>query len=228
MAEQEAEYKCEYTDVAEDAEPQVHNWLPRAGKALVTYTDGSTFEGSFNDDRKKHGHGKYTWMKPPGEEDEGPVVLATYEGSYVDGAKCGTGKMTYPNGDTYWGEWKDNLHHGEGTYTYKASSDIYSGTWEAGQKSGQGTYQFGADSSMMQGTWVNGSITEGKWIFKDGTVYAGAFIGGKPIGDGTFTFASGIVQSGAYVAAALPEGEEAAEGAPPRATTWRGNNVLVC
>lgn len=29
------------------------------------------------------------------------------------------GKMTYPNGDEYTGEWKDNTMDGEGTYVYK-------------------------------------------------------------------------------------------------------------
>jgi hypothetical protein len=33
--EEEVAYRCEYTDVAEDAEPEVHNWLPRPGKAQV-------------------------------------------------------------------------------------------------------------------------------------------------------------------------------------------------
>lgn len=27
--------------------------------------------------------------------------------------------MTYPNGDEYTGEWKDNAMEGEGTYVYK-------------------------------------------------------------------------------------------------------------
>lgn len=44
---------------------------------------------------------------------------ATYEGNYTDGKKAGTGKMTYPNGDEYTGEWKDNAMEGEGTYVYK-------------------------------------------------------------------------------------------------------------
>lgn len=27
-------------------------------------------------------------------------------------------------------------------------------------------YQFGADDSTMHGTWVDGTITEGTWVFK--------------------------------------------------------------
>lgn len=48
----------------------------------------------------------------------------------------------------------------------QATGDIYSGSWVANKKTGQGMYQFGADDSTMHGTWVDGTITEGKWVFK--------------------------------------------------------------
>lgn len=50
----------------------------------------------------------------------------------------------------------------------QATQDIYSGSWVANKKSGQGMYQFGADDSTMHGTWVDGTITEGTWVFKVG------------------------------------------------------------
>ncbi|CAN0479102.1 unnamed protein product [Ectocarpus sp. 12 AP-2014] len=224
MGDEEVEYKAEYLDTAEDAEPEVANWLPRPGKAKVTYAEGSSFEGVFNGERIKDGPGKYTWMKPAEEDGEDPQVHATYEGNYTDGKKAGTGKMTYPNGDEYTGEWKDNAMEGEGTYVYKATGDIYSGTWVANQKSGQGMYQFGADDSTMHGTWVDGTITEGTWVFKDGTVYTGRFDGGRPKGEGTFAFPSGISQQGFYEAVAA---EDADEEEPP-ALLWRGQSVVAC
>ena len=33
----------------------------------------------------------------------------------------GVGTYTYANGDTYEGEWSNNLRHGQGTYTYADS-----------------------------------------------------------------------------------------------------------
>lgn len=51
---------------------QVANWLPRPGKAKVTYAGGSTFEGVFNGERIKEGEGKYTWMKAAEEDGEDP------------------------------------------------------------------------------------------------------------------------------------------------------------
>ncbi|CAM9295975.1 unnamed protein product [Laminaria digitata] len=132
--------------------------------------------------------------------------------------------MTFPNGDSYTGEWKDNLMEGEGTYVYKATQDIYSGTWVANKKSGKGMYQFGADNSTMHGTWEDGTITEGKWVFKDGTVYTGRFEGGRPKGDGAFAFQNGITQTGVYEAVVA---EDADEEEPP-ALLWRGQTVVSC
>lgn len=53
---------------------KVANWLPRPGKAKVTYAEGSSFEGVFNGERIKEGSGKYTWMKPAEEDGEDPQV----------------------------------------------------------------------------------------------------------------------------------------------------------
>jgi hypothetical protein len=119
---------------------------------------------------------------------------------------------------------------GEGTYTYKKSGDIYSGSWVADKKSGQGTYEFGADSSIMVGTWVDGQITTGKWILKGAAVYEGAFKLGRPYGTGSFSFASGLVQTGSFVEAKKGEDEEEpAEGeAPlPPNVVWTGESIVA-
>lgn len=62
--------------------------------------------GFFNNEKQKHGHGIYSWIEV--DEEGRPVKVASYEGLYADGMKNGLGKMTYPNGDVYHGEWKDN------------------------------------------------------------------------------------------------------------------------
>lgn len=104
---QESDYKISYYDkeTGELGEPGV--WVSEPGKAKVEYASGDSYDGEFNDEKMKHGQGTYTWM---GEEnDDGErAVKATYTGSYADGKRCGVGKMTFPNGDVYEGEWKDN------------------------------------------------------------------------------------------------------------------------
>lgn len=47
-------------------------------------------------------------MGAGGEEDDSPVERARYEGMYKDGMRTGFGKMTFPGGDVYEGEWLEN------------------------------------------------------------------------------------------------------------------------
>ena len=47
-------------------------------------------------------------MAPTSEEDETPIEKARFEGNYKDGLRTGFGKMVYPNGDIYEGEWFEN------------------------------------------------------------------------------------------------------------------------
>ena len=62
--------------------------------------------GYFDAERIKQGQGKYVWMKKGDDDSLSPK--ATYEGNYKDGKRNGFGKMEYPNGDIYEGEWSDN------------------------------------------------------------------------------------------------------------------------
>lgn len=55
----------------------------------------------------KQGQGIYVWMKP-GEEEDTFVERARYEGNYKNGLRTGQGKMIFPNGDIYEGNWLEN------------------------------------------------------------------------------------------------------------------------
>lgn len=125
-------------------------------------------------------------------------VIATYEGTYVDGVKQGLGKMTFPNSDTYHGEWKQDRMHGDGSYMYE-NGDIFSGKFALGIRAGKGTYEFTGDKSLLVGNWADNVITDGKWVFKDGGSYVGRFENGKPIGSCMFKFPSGLQQDGEFV-----------------------------
>jgi hypothetical protein len=190
------------------------------------------FAGTFDAERIKQGHGLYVWMKPGGEEDDTPVEKARYEGNYKDGLRSAVGRMVYPSGDVYEGEWLDNKMHGEGSYTYKKTGDIYSGSWDGNKKQGKGRYECAADSSVLCGTWVDGQITEGSWEWKDAGKYDGTFKLGRPIGAGRFEFVNGIVHSGEYVVQKAAEGEEEepAEGEAPRPpnVAWKGQSIVSC
>jgi hypothetical protein len=97
----------EYNDLA-DGSTEETNWIKRAGRAKVTYVNGHVFEGTFDAEKMKQGYGVYIWLGPGSEEDDTPVEKAKYEGNYKDGMKSGYGKMKFPNGDLYEGEWLEN------------------------------------------------------------------------------------------------------------------------
>lgn len=42
------------------------------------------------------------------EDDETLIEKARYEGNYVNGKKSGVGRIVYPNGDSYEGEWLED------------------------------------------------------------------------------------------------------------------------
>jgi hypothetical protein len=133
-----------YTVKYLDGENEEAVYISRAGKAEVTYSNGHTYVGDFNELKLRHGKGTYTWNVVPGEDEEAPEEPpppAVYSGDYTNGKREGIGKMTFPDGSTYFGEWSNNAMHGEGTYKY-SNGDIYSGCWVGGAKSGRGMYQF--------------------------------------------------------------------------------------
>lgn len=228
MGDEDAAPQCKvvYTDVDPEEET---NWIKRAGPCRVAYVNGDTFQGIFDAEKNKQGSGVYVWMKA-GEEEGSFVEKARYEGNFKDNMKHGVGKMTFPNGDTYEGQWVENKIQGEGSYVYKKSDDVYSGTWLDGKKHGKGRYEYSADQSILFGQWEAGQITTGKWELKGAAVYDGEFKLGRPVGAGQFTFASGLVQTGNYAVIKQPGEEEAApeEGAAPvpPEVTWIGDSIV--
>ncbi|TMW62770.1 hypothetical protein Poli38472_005388 [Pythium oligandrum] len=211
---EEGEYVVEYVD----DRPETTNYLKRDGMVKITYRNGDSYEGMIGSDMQKQGEGKYTWRQK-NEDGDGKILhfvelasyynpaylrlvndLASYEGGYVNGCKHGLGKMIFPSGDTYHGEWKQDKMHGDGSYMY-ANGDIFSGKFEHGIRVGKGTYEFSIDKSLLVGNWSHNTITDGKWIFKDGGSYVGRFESGKPIGTCMYKFPSGLQQDGEYVKA---------------------------
>lgn len=118
----------------------------------------------------------------------------------IDGnCKNGLGKMSYPNGDSYSGYYKNGYREGVGIYDWK-NGNKYSGEWVKGNRTGTGTF-----------TWVNGNEFVGKFktnkrvdgvgifTWKNGTTYKGEFINSLMHGKGTLFYAAGGWYSGDFV-----------------------------
>lgn len=61
-----------------------------------------------------------------------------YIGQFQNGLKSGQGKLVYPSGNTFVGEWKLNKKNGEGTMDWIDSGERYYGNWVNDVPSGNG------------------------------------------------------------------------------------------
>lgn len=123
--------------------------------AAGTY-EGYLLEGMY------HGEGTYTWKT-------GSFFKGSFEYGYPT-----YGTLTFKDGTTYTGGYKNWKMHGQGKYTWP-SGDYYEGTFVDDVFTGYGT-----------AFWANG------------TRYTGFFENWKMHGQGTCTFPSGQVQSGLW------------------------------
>ena len=107
------------------------------------------------------------------------------------------GTYTFPNGETYVGEFKDDKKNGQGTYTF-LSGDKYVGEYKDGKNNGQGTLTF-ANGETYVGEWRDG-LRNGQAIetFASGDKYVGEYKDGKKNGQGTYTSANGHTYVGEW------------------------------
>ncbi len=114
-----------------------------------------------------------------------------YEGGRnVKGEPHGFGKMVYPNGDIYEGQWINNLRNGTGSYKWP-NGGIYEGDWKDGKKDGIGVFKY-PDGYIYNGEWKdNKKHGKGVKTHKDGTNLNETWENGNLInseGYGTITF----------------------------------------
>jgi hypothetical protein len=126
------------------------------------------------------------------------LVLALLTWCLVSAARAETVSQTFANADSYVGETRDGVFHGQGTYTW-GMGNKYVGEFENGKMHGQGTFTFDSGDEyvgqMKEGkfhgqgtyTWSGGLKFTGEWVENhkwNGTVYS-------QFGTVTGTFAKG-------------------------------------
>ena len=137
-------------------------------------------------------------------------IVATYAVTMVRGRISGDGKLTYKNGDTYTGSFKDGRRDGKG-YTNFANGDQYEGGYTNDVPNGPGIL-VRRDGSEYQGDWKDGKFDGiGSINYTLGGSYVGAWKGGRFHGKGVLTYAG----SGRKLDAEFENGR--VRGAPARA-----------
>lgn len=142
-----------------------------------------------------------------------------YEGGFKDGLKHGRGTYNYANGDVYEGEYANDMRHGTGTYSYY-NGDIYMGQFVEGKREGQGELLL-ANGSVEKGLFRNNKFMGetipkkektknlnckqgdcqngfGVMVFPNNEKYEGDWKNGLMEGQGTFSYADGMIYQGAF------------------------------
>ena len=150
------------------------------------------------------------------------MTSCTYKGEYnVMGKRHGDGELTWINGDTYIGrfkdgyiegrgtinfhdkteysgQWKKNKFHGDGTRRFQ-NGNVYNGNYVDGKRQGQGKCYF-ANGDMYVGDWKNDTIHGfGRYYYNNGHSFEGMFRDGKRNGRGKYQLTDGKVEIYRYV-----------------------------
>lgn len=155
---------------------------------------------------------RHPWPSREGEfvmDGEGVARLvdgSVYTGDAKLGMFDGNGKMEYPNGDLYEGQWANNTRHGYGVLECSDGSS-YIGAFRHGDKDGAGEEVY-ADGTVFAGMFRNG-LRHGVGrirVKSSGDVVDGVFVDGKLEGLVTVTYGHGDLFIGRF-RNGVPHGE---------------------
>ncbi len=133
-------------------------------------------------------------------------IRGTYfptSGMYSNGTRYFTHNIGYKiydkkgDGSFYFGELKDDVRSGMGSYVWENSSS-YHGNWKKGEMTGQGTFYY-ADGGIYKGNFKDGKFSGiGVLEQANGNTYTGNFEEGKQAGKGKFVYANGDIYEGEF------------------------------
>ena len=125
---------------------------------------------------------------------DGTVFLGKLDADY---RRSGQGSITWPNGDSYEGDFVSDKLSGNGVYTFQ-SGDVYEGEFVEGKKHGKGKYT-AFDGSYYEGDFENDlRHGKGKLVTSDGGVYEGDYEKGVKSGYGTYAYPNGDSYEGEF------------------------------
>ncbi|KAM9305608.1 alsin [Gastrophryne carolinensis] len=132
---------------------------------------------------------KYTFYK------DTRLKEATYDGRWLAGKPHGRGVLTWPDGRTYNGEFRNGLEDGYGEYIIPNKSlkktDRYLGHWKDGKMCGQGKFWY-ANGEIYEGCFQDnnrhghGLLRSGKLTSSSPSMFIGHWVMDKKTGYGVF------------------------------------------
>jgi hypothetical protein len=106
----------------------------------------------------------------------------TYTGPFKNHKKEGEGKSTATNGDSYEGQWKDDMMNGKGKFTY-SNGGFYEGNFVNNNRSGKGVLIL-KDGTRYDGIWKDNNLNgTGTMQKPNGDLYTGNFVDSKLDGE---------------------------------------------
>ncbi|PJF33420.1 MAG: hypothetical protein CUN57_02235, partial [Phototrophicales bacterium] len=103
-----------------------------------------------------------------------------YTGEWHNNVYVKRGKITYPNGDVYDGEWMGGRRNGKGIF--RSAMYTYTGHWKNNAMHGTGKMKMKSGDSYT-GHWRNNLPNgTGKFKYKNGDVLQGQWTDGQPTG----------------------------------------------
>jgi len=143
-------------------------------------------------------------------DDEAEVTYGIqYEGEteiHPHVIKDGVAKATFPNGDTFQGEYKDGKRDGKGVYTFNNGA-VYDGEYKSNLKHGNGTMKL-PDGGVYKGSWkADKRDGHGIYTYANGDKYFGDWSDDKKHGKGSYQYAAtGQQLKGVWVQGKLDRG----------------------
>ncbi|MEH0155452.1 hypothetical protein V6R21_14995 [Limibacter armeniacum] len=157
-----------------------------SASAQDTAVQEERYEGNFNGQGQKDGSGTYYWA-------DGTI----YQGRWNNDKMQGRGKITYPDGSSYEGNFLDGIRSGFGIFTW-ANGDEYQGGFKDGKMHGRGILTQ-KDGTQHEGSWLYGkSFGEGTHTYPDGSQYIGEWVDNKRHGKGIMLYSDGRVEQGEW------------------------------
>ena len=102
------------------------------------------------------------------------------------------------DGDTYEGEWRNDMPNGQGTYIF-ANGDKYVGNFKDGRRNDQGTLSFPSGDKYVGNFKDDKYNGQGTYTHANGDKYVGNYKDDQYHGFGTYTFADGDEETGFWM-----------------------------